>query len=288
LPKTTYFSALFILILIFVTAPATAKETVTVGLLDLNYSPYQKIEKNRAIGSDADIVREAFSRFQHYNFKYWLLPFKRAVKDIVSGEVDVSVGLVPSTYDEHVLFTDIPLHISEYKLTVLKGNEFDYRSMEDLVNKRLSLIQAPSINAKLDEYFAAGKLSIFRSKSAETQLKMLTLGRVDALVGNTEVTANTAKEMGLEDKIAFLPNSTLGLFAFHIIISKKSKITDLIGFHQKLREVLNEMEVDGTIENIYRKHNLSLSRFEITGTNDVDLAPVSDERMQSKFMQPIE
>jgi ABC-type amino acid transport substrate-binding protein len=279
---------LFCLIFILVTHPVTAKEKVTVGLLDLNYLPYQKIENSRAVGSDSDIVREAFSRFQNYDFVYWLLPFKRSVQDIVSGEIDVSVGLLPSAYDEHVLFTDVPLHVSEYKLTVLKGKEFKYRSMEDLVNKRLSLIRAPSINSELDEYLAAGKLSIFRNKNAEMQLNMLTLGRVDALIGNTEVTTYTAKKMGLEDKITFIPHSTLGQFEFHIIISKNSKIVDLVGFHQTLREVLHDMEVDGTIEKIYRKHNLSSSRFETDGRRDVDIESMLTDRIQSNFKQQIE
>jgi ABC-type amino acid transport substrate-binding protein len=287
-PKSTCCSILFIFIFIFITNTVTAKEKVTIALLDLNYLPYQKIENYRAVGSDSDIVREAFSRFQNYDFEYWLLPFKRTVKGIINGEIDVSVGLVPSSYDEHVLFADVPLHVSEYKLTVLRGKEFKYRSMEDLANKRLSLIRAPSINAELDEYLAAGKLSIFRNKNAEMQLNMLTLGRVDALLGNTEVTTYTARKMGLEDKITFLPNSTLGQFAFHIIISKKSKIADLAGFHQTLREVLHEMEADGTIEKIYRKNNLSLSRFGVDGDSDVDLESAGAERIQPNFKHVIE
>jgi len=186
-----------------VTVKEKEKEKEEVELLELNYLPYQKIVNRRAIGSDADIVREAFSRFQNYNFKYWLLPFKRTVKDIASGDIDVTVGLVPRSYDEHVLFTDIPLHVSEYKLTVLKDKEFSYRAIDNLMHKRLSLIRAPSINKKLEEYSAAGKLFIFRNKSAEMQLKMLEIGRVDAFIGNTAVIAFTAKEMGLENKITF-------------------------------------------------------------------------------------
>ncbi|MFQ3232199.1 MAG: ABC-type amino acid transport substrate-binding protein, partial [Reinekea sp.] len=111
---------------------------------------------------------------------------------------------------------------------------------------------------------------------------------VDALLGNTEVTTYTARKMGLEDKITFLPNSTLGQFAFHIIISKKSKIADLAGFHQTLREVLHEMEADGTIEKIYRKNNLSLSRFGVDGDSDVDLESAGAERIQPNFKHEIE
>jgi hypothetical protein len=37
------------------------------------------------------------------------------------------------------------------------------------------------------------------------------------------------------------------------------------------------MEADGTIENIYRKHNLSLSRFEIDVITDVDFESVGPE-----------
>ena len=142
-----------------------------------------------------------------------VITLQKSVKDIVSGDIDVY------------------LHVTEYKLIVLKGKEFRYRSMQDLVNKRLSLIRAPSINA-------------------EMQLSMLTLGRVDALMGNTEVTAYIANKIGLGDKITFLPNSTLAQFEFYIIISKNSKIADLVGFHQTLREFSHQMEVDGTIENI--------------------------------------
>lgn len=242
--------------------PVYAEQVVKYGVLDIDYLPYQKIESGKPIGSDADIIQGAFQRMDDYTLEFVLLPTKRAFQEFAKGTVDISTRFHSDTLEEHALFTQTPLHFSVYKLAVLKGHEFKFDSMADILDKSLAVIRGNSLGNDFAQYVSRDLLLIHYTDDAITQLQMLLRKRVNAIPSNTEITMRVAKHLGVQDQIVFLPKPITAKREYHIVISKKSSIKNLKHFNKSLSSALMDMEVDGTLKKIYWQYGLPMHRFQ--------------------------
>ncbi len=252
-------SALLRLVIVtgVISSPYTlAQQVVVLGVMDIDFPPYQYIINKEQVGPEADVIRKAFSLMPEYKLGYKLLPVKRAIAELEWGSIDITTGFKTPEREKFAYFLNTALHWSGYKIAVLKGNEFVFDSIEDLYERDIAMMSGNKVSQEFDTAVRDGKIDIHYVDTFEDTVKMLTSNRVGSIVGNFTITQFYANKSGFSGKVTALPHPVSPPKAFRLMISKNSKLAEKEKLRQRLENVLTDMLKDGSFDSIYRKHGL--------------------------------
>jgi polar amino acid transport system substrate-binding protein len=112
------------------------------------------------------------------------------------------------------------------------------------------------VTKEFEEAVKAGKITVDEQVSSELNLKKLAAGRIDCYVSNLHSAMWAAKQLGMLDQIAPLPQPFAEKKGTFFAVSKKSKnIADKEGFMAKINDELAKMHADGTIDRMWEKYS---------------------------------
>jgi|GEM_PF-610406 len=243
-----------LIISITLISSAWALRPIKLGCL-ISFPPYAWKENGQIKGIDIDIVNELFKRAK-LNKVIKAYPTKRVVILVAKGLVDGGFSALKTPSRARVaMFLDVPIHQSVYKIFVKKGNEFNFRKIEDLYGKKIGINRSFSISK---EFRAAVKSGIIKvdegaSTSKQNLLKLISK-RIDAVVGNEKEMKYIIKKMRLGDKVVALHNPIAKPINAYLALSKASKLKNKQQILNKLNKILRQMHRDGTINRINSKY----------------------------------
>ena len=230
-------------------SPAALAQTRLTVTGDYAFPPYSFLRADKPAGIDVEIMQE-LGRRAGFTFDIQLAPFKRVIESVREGTVDAGMAVLRSAEREgFAIYTGV-LHNSTYSLFVPRGSTMAFDGLESLRGKRVGKVRGFFISEAFDAEVAAGRIAVSETASAEQGLRMLLAGRVDAISGQSVVTRYLAREAGLADEVQVLAQPLAPDRPAFLVLSRASPLPDKERVAQRLRQTLESMHKDGTIERI--------------------------------------
>ncbi len=173
-----------------------------------------------------------------------ITPYARIAHDLKSGAADMTIMFKYPDLAQHVHYVAA---LPSLRMIVLgmKGNNF--RSIEDLKDKRLAYLRGASFSADID---ADPSIQIYRTVDFKQGVRMLASGRVDAIIGPMDPILSAFAESGIEQTMmgeALLLSERTPW----IQLSNKSRFLKSI---PALRKAYEEIINEGLYEVLKSKH----------------------------------
>jgi len=221
-----------------------------------DYTPFSyKNEAGRITGIDVEFVRDIFAEI---GCEYELvdIPFKRAITELAEGRIDM-MPFMSITFERQQFARFSAAYRNETAGLVMRKEDVQntqIRSLDDVVD--LGLVLGHELGAYRGEVFEdflasdRSKPLVFIVGSTAEGIRMLSAGRIDALVEVPESSLLVAEDLGLRDEIARHP---FKLFSepVHFMYSRKTASEDLInavnGAIQKLTETEDYLREFGSM-----------------------------------------
>lgn len=163
---------------------SAAPASVTV-FGDDNYAPVIHREQGRPVGFLIEVLRRVEAEGLA-SFDVQLAPWKRAYVMAERGEGGL-IGVSRNLEREAVFDFSRPVYADDIRIVVLKGQEFEFRDLNDLRGKRLGGVTGASYGERVDAAIQRGVVTVERDIGQTGRLRKLLAGRLDAaLIGNGE------------------------------------------------------------------------------------------------------
>jgi polar amino acid transport system substrate-binding protein len=245
-----------IILLTLIWAPASFGETLQLAGVE-NVSPLIFEENGQMKGLDYDIWMELSKRLG-VQANIQLLPFKRLWSNLQTGELDGTLQIYYNADRENeIIYSKTPMHWSAHYIIVRKEDlpKYTTGTLEGLYGKTVGKNAGFFVTKEFEEAVKAGKITVDEQVSSELNLKKLVAGRIDCYVSNLHSAMWAAKQLGIQDKIAPLPQPFAEKKGTFFAVSKKSKnIADKEGFMAKVNDELAKMHADGTVDRLSEKY----------------------------------
>jgi len=178
-------------------------------------------------GSFAYIVNEAFAA-AGYDVVYSFLPWKRALQEAASGELDGSPGW-KSTPERAAsfLFSD-PVITSTSVFFHTTWAPFSWKNLDDLKGLRIAVAAGYSYGANFDAAVAEKRLTVDVAKDDITGFRMLIDKHVDLVLVNRDVGHDILRRQLAPDDAAFITEDPMPVDEqpSFLAISKKAPHAD--------------------------------------------------------------
>lgn len=234
--------------------PAQA-ETLLLGSVD-NIPPYVFKEDGILKGVSMDIINEVARRGE-FKVKFKVEPWARVLLDVEEGAVDGAFSLYKTNKREgFCLYTGV-IHYDELRVAVVRGQEFPLDGIESLWGKVVGKGRGVFVSKEFDKAVTQGKILLVETNDMKmTNIKMLHIGRLDAVIGSPVSMQDYANKLGYTD-IVVLPGELKKAIPAYLVLSKQSELENKKAWQQKLSEILEQMHTDGTIPAIYERYGVT-------------------------------
>lgn len=243
---------------LFTVIPGHCAQHVSVGISIVEPWKFEKDGKLQGAGYE---LFQAIASELNLQVKYIILPFKRALELMKSGEIDIMFGLLKTVErQEYIHFVEPPYKLKSNKaFYVLHGGERKITSHEDLYKLRVGV----KIGAK---YFARfdNDRNIYKDGVSEydENIKKLLLGVIDTFVCTASQADYLIKELGLGDTITKASYEYKDGNPTYVGISKQSSIMSM---KDTITGVVEKMVKNGTVDKTFKayfkKQNLPLPEY---------------------------
>ena len=206
-----------------------------------------------SLGAEPDILRELAKR-AGIQYELVIMPFSRIKANLNEGKIDASLGgwKLPER-EKYGIYMDRPMIYDFFEVYVVKGKEFEFEKVEDLFDKRIGKIRGVNVYLEMDQAIKDGKMKAIEADNRTSLIKMLRLGRLDAMLSSTVVTGFDLQTLGATDVVA-LPKRLTKPQGTYIWFSKKANIDPMV--IERLNHAMESMYKDATIKNILLKYGI--------------------------------
>ncbi len=178
------------------------------------------------------------------------LPWLRVHKQLENGSLDMVTGLYwTSKRTDYLQYTD-PYFVNEARVFVLKENQFEFQTIEDLQDKVGGLPKGGSYGEQFDNDAENYALPIEKVDDKEQLIGKLIAGRNDYLILDFNDGMTFIKQSKLEHRIIALPQPVSVTDVFMAI----SKHSPCIKHLSSINELLAQIKQDGRLDRIIEKH----------------------------------
>jgi len=173
-----------------------------------------------------------------------VLPWGRAMHQLRHGQLDVMLVLNKTVERNEyirysVAYADIPVSVF-----VLKGQVFDFSTLDDLIGKKGLFIQGQQFGKKFEQF--KSQLSLYAITSERQMITMLSIKRADYAISNNYAFISEARRLGLAREFDFLPQE-ISLTPIHMGFSRKSKYIKHI---KQVNKKIIQMKEEGAFKRI--------------------------------------
>ncbi|MBL3558641.1 MULTISPECIES: substrate-binding periplasmic protein [Marinobacter] len=219
--------------------------SVTVGI---NHAPpYRVVTDEGVTGLYVDIFNEIADRID-WNVRYVEAPFRRILRMMEDGDIDVMLGPVKTAEREEMMAFVAPVFPPERKLFFYHRDENRVTEYEDLYGMKIGVLAGASYFEKFDTDEELTKEPIARY---ENLMRMLEMGRVDVVVAPELVGRYTVNQLGIDASES--PYQVPGEHSY-IAISRNSPV---LSRREQISATFEQLRRDGTYDRLvsgYRNH----------------------------------
>jgi polar amino acid transport system substrate-binding protein len=198
------------------------------------------------------VINEAL-KGSGYRVDFQFLPFNRALVSVRKGQIDAMSPLYISESRKAFLYFSEPLVVSKTALFYTKEKPVNFRQISDLYGLKIAIMRGASVNPEFDKYQQMIRIEV---TSYDQLVRMLLLGRVDALVGEEfvvrEIIKNDREFNGkhrlLQGEVAL---ATQGLY---VAVSRAAP--DAANKFKALNVGLSRLKVSGRFNQILLQHGI--------------------------------
>jgi len=234
-------------------APAPAQQVLT--LAGDPWPPYVtgSLGEEASGGIGVALIREVFRRIDGVEVRFPLQPWKRALRDVETGERDGIALLLKTPEREAYMAFSEPL-VSSRSLVWYREDRFpdgyEWRSYEDLLQRHIGLIRGYSYGTRMDRAIADGSVKVTKVASIRQLFLMLARDRVELALANDWVGFTIAESLTEQARIVAAETPT-GEDVYHIGFSRRSGASRWLS---RVDEVIREMRAEGVIERMVNEH----------------------------------
>jgi len=212
--------------------------------------PWKTLDENGNVGGiDIEFLHLVAKRM-HLDVEFVHLPFKRGLKMLEHGNVDLMVGVLHRPEREAFAHFLMPPYKNKTNkaLYVLRGNEDWITEYEDMHSLRIGTQLGGKYFPRFDTDKSISKSSV---KSFELNIKMLLAGRIDAFITTEAAGDYRLARSGLADSI------TKARYVYHneqdvcMVLSKRSSHAPRLA---EFNNVMRELVEGGMFEQVKKEY----------------------------------
>jgi len=228
--------------------------TLSVGW-ELWY-PYQYRDTDHKLsGLDVEIFN-SIAKKANLDADYVELPWKRHLRYIESGDIDIALGSSPTKEREQYAYFTVPYRVETVKLFIRAGEKLPLKSISELCNTHYSIATERGYFYG-DEFAKSSKLKCFQTHiyeviDIEQSIEMLLKGRINGLLADPHTIAAFSKKYKITGQIEAHPVKIYQT-KIHIMLSKKSLNKRVL---TKIDNAIIALKNEGVIEKILSKWQL--------------------------------
>lgn len=224
-------------------------ETLSFGSAINWYPYYMKSSDNKFYGASIDIINEIASKNGFHVKIIGDVPWKRQLYMLERGKQDI-IGAIYYTSERAKKYTySEPFATDEARAFVIKGNEFKFNKLEDLIGRVGGRPLGGSYGEKFDN-FAKENLDFEYARTKELLVKMLQYKRAEYLVFSYWDMMAYLRKINLDKEVVALKHP-ITKTKVYFMFSKKSKVKKYI---PAINKELRKMKKDGRLKKIFSKY----------------------------------
>jgi len=245
--KNTMLSPLVMMVVVYICCVVNTSRADMLEILAVDYPPYEFEQPRDGLkGFDVDVVEEVLRRVgSASSIKF--MPWARARQMVFDGKGFALLSCGKSKKREpYLVYSDA---ISQVTWGYFVRKNFDgaaVKNAEGFRNKKVTVVRDYRQHAELEDL----GINIHIVRTDELAIKVLVGNHMDYLYLPKEAAAFHAKNMGVNEKITFIPFSKKDLF---LCFSKQWP--EVEGIRKTFNQGLKELRADGTYDAIHEKYN---------------------------------
>jgi len=232
-------------------------EIVTLRLATItNLPPYSFDEAGELRGVDVDVAREIAKR-AGVTAAIVTMPWARVLLEMESGGVDGAFSMYYVEARKSFLEYVGVMHYDNLGLVSRAERPLAYSGVDSLRGLRIAKGRGVFVSDDFNAGAAAGRFTVIDSDDTQMgNVRMLLLGRVDAVIGVVETMLFYADELGASGKVSAVSGAIDGNRAGYLAISKGSPAFGGETLKARLREATAAVMEDGTYDAILDRYGV--------------------------------
>jgi len=218
--------------------------------------PFQYRNKaQELVGLDIEIFKTVIKR-AGLQADYVELPWKRHLRYIESGEIDIAFGASYTKEREKYAYFSIPYRLETVKLFVLKGSKVQLNSLTDIINRDflLGIETGYYYGDKFEKLMQSSKFKEHTNEvlDIEQNISMLLKGRINGLLADPNTINAFCEKYKITGELEQFP---LDIYQtdVHMMLSRKSLNTEVL---TKINTAITALKKEGTLDKIIEKWSL--------------------------------
>lgn len=214
--------------------------------------PFKMQRQGRITGIDVDIVKKVLDELAIAHEFQLISSGARLIEESRLGRIDMVLSF--SYKPERAVYLEYPQQSYKrvaWNFFLLKENStrFQFEKMDDLRSARIGAVNAW---AYTPEFWNSG-LNITTVSRHTLLIEMLLRKRIDMAPMNTVETLFTLRQLGLTEKITYLPTQLASRSYFNVF-SKQSNHPDLEKLRSHYDFWIEKLQAEGEIDKVYAQY----------------------------------
>jgi signal transduction histidine kinase len=228
-----------------ISKPATniiKKEKIIVGG-DFDYKPYTFIDSDGlAKGYDVDIIKTIAEKYD-LELEFRFTPWNQALENLITGEVDVLLGIFYTEQRESLYYFTIPHSVEYYGIFVRDNSKIN--GLDDLWDKKIVALEG---DASIDNFIKPMGLQENLSfvNSLPKAIEILSSGQYDVVISPYSIGMETIIELNIKNVIVVGPPILPSLYRFAV----KKGNSELLSL---LNDGIDNIKATGKLEQLRNK-----------------------------------
>jgi signal transduction histidine kinase len=246
------FTALLILVLCFVIQKSveaveteskiSKREKIIVGG-DFDYKPYTFIDADGiAKGYDVDIIKSIAEKY-NLELEFRFTPWNQALENLITGEVDVLLGIFYTEQRELSYYFTIPHSVEYYGIFVRNNSQIN--GLDDLWDKKIVALEG---DASIDNFIKPMGLqeNLSLVNSLPNAIEILSKGKYDVVLSPYSIGMETITELNIKNITVVGPPILPSLYRFAV----KKGNSELLSI---LNDGIDNIKATGELEELRNK-----------------------------------
>jgi len=247
--------AILVLFLAFASASLRADDPSVLRFATVsNLPPYSFVEGGNLKGIDIEVAREIANR-AGVAVEIETMPWARVLRSMETGQADGAFSMYYVKARESFLVYVGIMHYDSLGLLVNASAPVGFRGMETLTGLTVARGRGVFVSDSFEAAAAEGKIKVIDSDDTQMgNVRMLTAGRVDAVIGVVETMLYYADELGVSDRVMAESVPIDGNRPGYLALSKASPAATDPAFQKRLSAAIQSVMTDGTYRRILEKY----------------------------------
>lgn len=177
-------------------------------------------------------------------------PWNRTLYYLKHGRLDMISAIYWTKEREKWFQYTVPYIANNARVFVVKGKEFPFEQLEDLVGRTGIIPLGGSFGNEFDTFAKEHKLQLEHVNSKEQIIRMTITGRADYFILDYLDASIYLKQQGLQEQFVALPY-TFSTTNVHFAVSRQSPCIQLT---LQIDDIISKAKQDGTLHKIVEKY----------------------------------